>query len=72
MELSHRREAMTTQKTDLDSKRTSKSPDLLTETTAQGKIELTEQELDQASGGTKSVGSSEKAEFLKIKLTDII
>ena len=46
------------------------APDRLTTTTADGKIELTEEELGRVTGGRKA---GDKAyEFLTIKLTDIL
>jgi type VI protein secretion system component Hcp len=44
------------------------SADDLTKTTAKGNVELTEEELGKAAGGTKG----EPIEYLKIKLTDVL
>jgi hypothetical protein len=45
------------------------SPDHLTTTTNDGKIELSEEELGRVTGGRKA--GEQPVEYLKIKLTDV-
>jgi len=46
--------------------------DHLTATTDEGKIELTEEELNRVAGGKGAAGGQLKVEYLKIKFSDVL